>query len=89
MSQTSPQQLVQFIGRGAAGDAVTKMLEERLGKDAMDLTVRSSGDLRTCTSIVASDETTELVEPSADILKEEMDELLNKMSQVNNQARGV
>ncbi|KAL3913959.1 MAG: hypothetical protein SGARI_000382 [Bacillariaceae sp.] len=65
------------------------MLEERLGTEAMELTVRSSGELRTCTSIVASDETTELVEPSADILKDEMDELLSKVSKVDNRARGV
>jgi fructose-1-phosphate kinase PfkB-like protein len=89
LSNKSPQQLVQFLGRGPAGDAVHQILEEMLGKEAMELTVRSSADLRTCTSIVAFDETTELVEPSGDILKDEMQELYRKVSAIGNQARGV
>jgi fructose-1-phosphate kinase PfkB-like protein len=89
LSKTSPQQLVQFIGRGPAGDAVHQMMVERLGEAAMGLTVRSSTDLRTCTSIVATDETTELVEPSGVITEKEMEELFSKAARVNNQARGV
>jgi len=89
LSSTAPQQLVQFVGKGSAGDAVYQMLVDQLGDSSMGLTVRSSTEMRTCTSIVASDETTELVEPSGVITNEEMEELLNKLSGVNNQARAV
>jgi fructose-1-phosphate kinase PfkB-like protein len=76
------QQLVQFIGRGSAGDAVYDMLVDRLGESAMTLTVRSASGMRTCTSIVAADVTTELVEPSGHITDEELQELLDKTAEV-------
>jgi fructose-1-phosphate kinase PfkB-like protein len=83
------QQLAQFVGRGSAGDAVYQMLVEQLGESSMGLTVRSSSEMRTCTSIVAADETTELVEPSGVITQEELLELSNKVSKVMNQAKGL
>ncbi|KAG7356289.1 1-phosphofructokinase [Nitzschia inconspicua] len=89
LSSTSPQQLVQFVGRGSAGDAVYDMLVDRLGASAMSLTVRSNTEMRTCTSIVAADDTTELVEPSGVIEESELQELYDKAGQVDNQARGV
>ncbi len=72
--------LVQFIGTGFAGDAVHNLLNDRLGKEAMEFTVRSSSEMRTCTSIVASDETTELVEPSGIISNDELEELFSVVS---------
>ena len=69
--------LVQFIGTGFAGDAVHNLLNDRLGKEALELTVRTSSEMRTCTSIVAADETTELVEPSGIITKDELGELFS------------
>lgn len=83
------QQLVQFVGRGSAGDAVYDMLVDRLGEEAMTLTVRSEAGMRTCTSIVTSDDTTELVEPSGDIATVELQELYDQTSQIDHQARGV
>ena len=75
--------LVQFIGTGFAGDAVYSLLEDQLGEDAIAYTVRSSSEMRTCTSIVAADDTTELVEPSGVIAKTELEELFSIIS--NNQ----
>ena len=72
--------LVQFIGTSGEGDLVYQMLQELLGQDAMQLTVRSASGMRTCTSIVAMDSTTELVEPSGVVTAEEMNELLEKLS---------
>lgn len=96
-------QLAQFIGRGAAGDAVHDLLQSILSvgrrpsipddDDADDDTttttaalaaalgrttsIRTDAPLRTCTSIVASDCTTELVEPSGTIAPHELDQLLS------------
>ena len=75
-------QLAQFLGVGAEGDLVNTILEDLMGKDSMGLTVRTSGPLRTCTTIVASDGATELVEPSAVIKESEMEELMNKLAKV-------
>ena len=53
------------------------MLEELLGSEAMKLTVRPTNcDMRTCTSIVASDSTTELVEPSCTISPQSVADLM-------------
>jgi fructose-1-phosphate kinase PfkB-like protein len=75
-------QLAQFVGGGAEGDTVQTMLEELLGKPAMGLTVRTASGMRTCTSIVGSDTTTELVEPSGTIAEDEMEELMGKLQKV-------
>jgi fructose-1-phosphate kinase PfkB-like protein len=73
-------QLAQFIGTGPEGDQVDIMLRDLLGDNSMGLTVRpETSGMRTCTSIVASDSTTELVEPSGTILSSEMDELYSKI----------
>ena len=45
----------------------------------MDLTVRTASGMRTCTSIVGADSTTELVEPSGVIREEELQDLLDKL----------
>mgnify|MGYP005842069263 CR=1 FL=1 len=74
--------IAQFLGTGAEGDQVYEMLEERVGKEAMSLTVRPKSKLRTCTSVVAADTTTELIEPSGEILSSEMSELLSKVEKV-------
>jgi fructose-1-phosphate kinase PfkB-like protein len=88
--QQQQLQLIQFIGRGSEGDAVYHMLVDRLGESAMTLTIRSESGMRTCTSIVDADATTELVEPSGHITNEELQELLDKTaSQIKNQASGV
>eukprot|EP00534_Pseudo-nitzschia_fraudulenta_P003490 CAMPEP_0201133296 /NCGR_PEP_ID=MMETSP0850-20130426/48354_1 /ASSEMBLY_ACC=CAM_ASM_000622 /TAXON_ID=183588 /ORGANISM="Pseudo-nitzschia fraudulenta, Strain WWA7" /LENGTH=479 /DNA_ID=CAMNT_0047403885 /DNA_START=40 /DNA_END=1479 /DNA_ORIENTATION=- len=69
--------LVQFIGRGSTGDTVYNLLKDRMGEKALEFTVRSSTEMRTCTSIVSSDDTTELVEPSGIIAKGELDALFS------------
>jgi hypothetical protein len=61
---------------------VNTMLQELLGEPAMRLTVRTASGMRTCTSIVASDTTTELVEPSGTIAENEMEELMGKLEKV-------
>lgn len=72
--------IAQFVGAGAEGEAVREMLEEKFGSDALDLTVRTASGMRTCTSIVSDESTTELVEPSGVIEDVEMDTLLEKLS---------
>lgn len=74
-------QLAQFIGSGPEGDIVWNLLEQRWGHDALKMSVRPSSALRTCTSIVACDETTELVEPSGIIKGDEMEQLLKHVEQ--------
>jgi fructose-1-phosphate kinase PfkB-like protein len=70
--------LLQFIGSGAAGDEVHDILDHRFGI-SMATTVRTATSLRTCTSLVGPDLTTELVEPSGGITAEEFESLLEKI----------
>ena len=72
--------IAQFIGQGAEGDQVLDLLEDRVGADALKLTTRTASPLRTCTSVVAADTTTELIEPSGAISPEEMSDLLSKLA---------
>jgi fructose-1-phosphate kinase PfkB-like protein len=82
-ARSRPLFLAQFIGSGAGGSAVMSLLESTLGEgeggswDA--LTVRCESAMRTCTSIIGSDSTTELVEPSGVVHKDEMDNLLGRI----------
>jgi fructose-1-phosphate kinase PfkB-like protein len=79
-------QLAQFLGQGAAGDAVHQMLKDTLAgpsqsssSSSLSLTVRVQSELRTCTSIVTSSETTEIIEPSGTIQAEEWKELIHTL----------
>lgn len=83
LGYTSNLQLAQFVGSGAEGDQVYELLQEMIGKEAMSLTVRPASHMRTCTTIVASDMSTELVEPSGIITKEEQDELMTMLSSLS------
>ena len=74
--------IAQFLGNGPEGDQVCGLLEDRVGKGAMQLTVRTESRLRTCTSVVASDTTTELIEPSGVISPKEMTELLSRIEKL-------
>jgi fructose-1-phosphate kinase PfkB-like protein len=78
-SSTDDVKLAQFVGSGPEGDAVYGMLQELLGSSCMDVTVRSASGMRTCTSIVAGDSTTELVEPSGMIQESELEALFLKL----------
>jgi fructose-1-phosphate kinase PfkB-like protein len=73
-------QLVQFVGSGPEGDMVQAMLQRRLGEDSIKwLTVRTASAMRTCTTIVSSEESTELVEPSGIVTEDEWNELLERL----------
>jgi len=67
--------LAQLVGTGVEGDKLLDLMN--LGSH--DFTVRCQGPLRTCTSIVASDCTTELVEPSATVQEAEWNALLERL----------
>ncbi|KAL7570076.1 hypothetical protein ACA910_017108 [Epithemia clementina (nom. ined.)] len=93
LKYSPPIQLAQFLGVGAAGDTVYNLLQGTLGNGSnddnssapngvFDCTVRSQAPLRTCTSIVAADKTTELVEPSGTILPTEYEELFARLARV-------
>jgi fructose-1-phosphate kinase PfkB-like protein len=81
--------LAQFVGSGSTGDTVHQLLVDRLGISAMDLSVRVTSEMRTCTSIVATDETTELVEPSGIISEMEISELMTKINNFKNLAGAI
>lgn len=76
LSSEANVNLAQFVGKGASGDAVYELLEGLFEKEELSLTIRAESEMRTCTSIIASDETTELVEPSGVIVEKEMISLL-------------
>ena len=83
--------LAQFLGKGPEGDlALSLMKDILLEKDdncdglasALEaLTVRTDTILRTCTTIVAHDSATELVEPSDTISPGEIQMLFDKIDQ--------
>mmetsp|Transcript_11192 Transcript_11192/g.26904 ORF Transcript_11192/g.26904 Transcript_11192/m.26904 type:complete len:476 (+) Transcript_11192:41-1468(+) len=80
-SNTDSIRLVQFTGTGSAGDTVHQLLNGRIGEKALEFTVHSASEMRTCTSIVSANETTELVEPSGKISDEELQELYSVVSE--------
>jgi fructose-1-phosphate kinase PfkB-like protein len=67
------QQVVQFLGAG--GQPLWEAMEERLGgsEPLERLTIRTASPLRTCTSLVGTDTTTELVEPSGEVTAAELE----------------
>eukprot|EP00527_Entomoneis_sp_CCMP2396_P004825 CAMPEP_0198137534 /NCGR_PEP_ID=MMETSP1443-20131203/998_1 /TAXON_ID=186043 /ORGANISM="Entomoneis sp., Strain CCMP2396" /LENGTH=389 /DNA_ID=CAMNT_0043798987 /DNA_START=120 /DNA_END=1289 /DNA_ORIENTATION=- len=77
---TGNLQLAQFVGSGAAGDTVYGLVTEAIGEQAMECTVRTKSSMRTCTSIVTSESTTELVEPSGVISDEDNQDLFDRLS---------
>jgi len=81
--------IAQFLGNGFEGDQVMKMLKEKVGKGGMELTVRTESPLRTCTSVVASTTTTELIEASGDISSDELKELLTRLDKIKGSARSL
>jgi fructose-1-phosphate kinase PfkB-like protein len=78
---TAGLQLAQFVGSGPEGDLVQSLLQTIIGDTAAtSLSVRTESAMRTCTTIVGSDESTELVEPSGIVTEEEQQALLEKLS---------
>ncbi len=81
--------LAQFVGNGAEGDITLELLDKllevekepkRLLSPSLEtLTIRCNAKLRTCTTIIAQDTATELVEPSGDISEDEIQHLKQKM----------
>jgi tagatose 6-phosphate kinase len=71
--------LAQFVGSGCEGDTVQTLLLKVVGEAATTLSVRTRSQMRTCTTIVASDESTELVEPSGVVTEGEKIQLLQKL----------
>mmetsp|Transcript_17936 Transcript_17936/g.33890 ORF Transcript_17936/g.33890 Transcript_17936/m.33890 type:complete len:425 (+) Transcript_17936:1-1275(+) len=85
-SNTNQQQLqqlprlLQFLGQGASGDTLMGQLDPHVDR-VSSLTIRTASPLRVCTSLVAPDSTTELVEPSGRIASAEMQELWHRLEQ--------
>ncbi|KAI2509459.1 tagatose-6-phosphate kinase [Fragilaria crotonensis] len=78
---TDGLQLAQFVGSGPEGDLVQSLLQTIIGDTAAtSLSVRTASAMRTCTTIVGSEESTELVEPSGIVTEEEQQLLLEKLS---------
>ena len=89
-----PLCLAQFVSNDSNGDRVLSLLRNVLGDETENskdrdtaaaaaawetLTVRTKSPMRTCTSIVGVDATTELVEPSGFVQEQEWKSLLEKL----------
>ena len=72
--------LLQFLGQGATGDTLMEQLDPHVDRVA-SLTIRTASPLRVCTSLVGTDSTTELVEPSGRIATTEIQELWERLGQ--------
>ena len=83
-------ELAQFVGGvGAEGDKLMRLLDQKLTMNKGfegNLTIRTKGILRTCTTIVANDAATELVEPNGYV---EMDEINTLSENIKNMAKTV
>lgn len=81
--------LAQFLGEGPVGDLALSKVKEALNvgntsETAVDyLTIRCEASLRTCTTIVADDSATELVEPTGEISEIEVSRLLDKVNTIS------
>lgn len=81
--------LAQFLGKGPVGDLALSKVKESLhegnaAESTVDyLTIRCEASLRTCTTIVAEDTATELVEPSGEITDIEVSQLLDKVNEIS------
>lgn len=81
--------LAQFLGKGATGDLALSQLKKALHENddddkrlsaVEDLTIRINSNLRTCTTIIEEGgSATELVEPSGNLLFEEVQQLLERV----------
>jgi len=76
-SDSKPISVSQFIGSGAEGDSVLQLMNERSFDDSF--TVRTKSPIRTCTTIVATEHSTELVEPSGLVEADELSDLLSRI----------
>jgi hypothetical protein len=84
--------LVQLVSKGPEGDTLLQLLENHFRSQvpldyrcfafSTATTVRTRSKLRVCTTIVASNSATELVEPSGFIERDEVQELLNRVNQL-------
>eukprot|EP00546_Thalassionema_frauenfeldii_P002922 CAMPEP_0178933560 /NCGR_PEP_ID=MMETSP0786-20121207/23342_1 /TAXON_ID=186022 /ORGANISM="Thalassionema frauenfeldii, Strain CCMP 1798" /LENGTH=378 /DNA_ID=CAMNT_0020611179 /DNA_START=122 /DNA_END=1258 /DNA_ORIENTATION=- len=72
--------IAQFVGSGSEGEMVLDLLKSRLGESAATtLTTRTKSPMRTCTTIVATDMATELVEPSGAVTDTERNEFVENL----------
>ena len=84
MSKASPRlptcSLVQFIGQGFEGDQLLS-LQDNKGMLTIGTTIRSAGRCRTCFTLLdqASDEATEIIEPSETVSEMDVENLLETL----------
>lgn len=84
--------LVQLVSKGPEGDTLLDLLEKQIRSRiplgtrwfavSTATTVRTRSKLRVCTTIVASDSATELVEPAGFVETDEFQELLNNVKKL-------
>ena len=79
-SETMKIAISQFIGSGPEGDNVLQLLHDQINFDER-FTIRTKSPIRTCTTIVATDHSTELVEPSGIVEPEELEALLSSVEE--------
>lgn len=66
--------LLQFLGNGFEGDAVSNMLETIVDHQ---ISVRTKGRCRVCVTLLNREESTEIIEPSEELSMEEISNLIN------------
>lgn len=68
--------LLQFLGEGFEGDALSAMLQSKT--DSI-LSIRTKASCRVCVTLLNGDESTEIIEPSESVLPSELDSLLSTL----------
>jgi fructose-1-phosphate kinase PfkB-like protein len=81
----TPFHVLQFIGTGSEGDTVYNTMLDIFEGDACfeSTTIRTKSKMRTCTSIVTMQSTTELVEPSGIVLEAEIEAMIDSIRTIN------
>lgn len=80
--------LAQFIGMGFEGEEFLRILRDVYRNDEESFlfercTIRTKNPIRTCTTIISTDYSTELVEPSGHVEDEEINSLLSRIEEEN------
>jgi len=88
--------LLQFLGSGYEGDALANLIEQKTGikvDSSDDFSIRTKGKCRTCITLLdmKTEEATEIIEPSEQIEANEIQSLMNKVTDayINDKTEGL
>jgi fructose-1-phosphate kinase PfkB-like protein len=70
--------VIQFLGKGYDGDSLLSMIEKM---NVETVSIRTEAPCRVCVTLIDNEDTTEVIEPSQPLLTNEINDLLNLITQ--------